>query len=362
MSNNSSSLTEPVGIYIHSPEPTPTVWDWQIVFVKLFFYTEQQATLAFKAVEHHNARLKASNAVIKDWEVTDHQGTLVENPSATEAWSASGSPWLITIRNPFIAPWGNLSHPICPACLPANCESELTMSPHIIKGPDGCSHGGDLSSDAKALGLSSTHQPIPTPLLCKRINYTLAPECHRLQTCIPSPRLAPTMLAYRAGYPTLNPCTPPSASQIHDRSRTCLETGIKDLRTIKQPQKESHPVGLTSAQHYCTQLTHTHTTSKRRLLLTRMTNPEWTRKGLDTRHTRVVSLFNKTRNHNPSSRTHTATPPTYGRPSPSEPMRFHSTNCTLPLLALVHHLLEEAPQTNNRAFLNIALHTMQVVS
>jgi hypothetical protein len=101
--------TGPVGIYLHSPEPTPTAWDWQIIFIKLFFDTEQQATLAFNAVVHKNARLKSSNAIIKDWEVTDPQGTPVENPTATEAWRASGSPWLLQVRNPFIVPWGNLT-------------------------------------------------------------------------------------------------------------------------------------------------------------------------------------------------------------------------------------------------------------
>jgi hypothetical protein len=76
-----------------------------------------------------------------------------------------------------------------------------------------------------------------------------------------SPRFTPTIPAHTAEYPTLNLCTPHSASLIHDRRRTCSETGIKDLRMTEQPQKDNHPVGLTSARHCYTQLIHTRTTT-----------------------------------------------------------------------------------------------------
>ena len=75
----------------------------------------------------------------------------------------------------------------------------------------------------------------PLPMHGTPCTQNSARHSQHVTLCAPGPRLAPTVPANRAAYPTLNLCTPPPASPIRDRSRTCTETGIKDLRTTKQP-------------------------------------------------------------------------------------------------------------------------------
>ena len=211
-----------------------------------------------------------------------------------------------------------------------------------------------------AVGASLMHQPVEwrSPLLMTR------PCPHPRKPSMPPP---PTEQG-------LDPDPRPAALKLNKLTRIG-DSMVSDGNTIAAamrkgewgtstaaPSNGNHPVGLTGAQHYCTQLTHTRTTTKRHSPRARMGKLEWTRKGLDNRHTRPTSLFNKMRNHNLSSRTHTTTLTTHEKPPPSEPLRFLSTNRILPLLALVHHLLEEAPRTNNRDFRNIAFHAMQVIN
>jgi hypothetical protein len=88
----------------------------------------------------------------------------------------------------------------------------------------------------------------PLPMHGTPCTQNSARHSQHVTLCAPGPRLAPTVPANRAAYPTLNLCTPPPASPIRDRSRTCTETGIKDLRTTKQPSRTSSTKSLYGRQ------------------------------------------------------------------------------------------------------------------
>ncbi len=222
----------------------------------------------------------------------------MENPLATEAFRAKGGPWLVNVRAPFIAPWGNSAHHPYPARTllpttstlhalphpaPLYCAHHLAHHPHrtrilsptthTVRGsrilrtphktrrnPDVRSHGNGLSPEVTtppAAARSPCAQPLahhlvplpsPPPLPCAHslahhpyLAHTLllttptlrALSCSpplpmhgtpclqnsarhpwHVTLCAPGPRLAPTMPANRAAHPTLNLCTPPSASPI----------------------------------------------------------------------------------------------------------------------------------------------------
>jgi hypothetical protein len=102
--------TNPVGLYIHTPtpntDPTAPAWNWQIHVVKLYFKTEQDANNAYEMVNKRNAQLKANMPAIREWEITDPLGNPIPNPNATKAQQEQGSPWIMTLRTPFLVPWG----------------------------------------------------------------------------------------------------------------------------------------------------------------------------------------------------------------------------------------------------------------
>ena len=124
----------------------------------------------------------------------------MENPLATEACRANGGPWLVTIRAPFIAPWGNFAHHLYPSrtllpptstlralpySAPLYCAhplahhlhrtrtlslttptlrgSRLIRTPHKTRRPDDRSHGDALSPEP-TIPLAAARSPCAHPL------------------------------------------------------------------------------------------------------------------------------------------------------------------------------------------------------